>query len=427
MANIQTLAKNIAQKHLISEKAAEEFVKGVFGFLEESLRTEKQVKIKGLGTFKITSVAPRESVDVNTGERILIEGRDKINFTPDNTLRDLVNRPFAQFETIILSDQIDIEAMENLTVEQISEVSAEAKNTKKRESAEIDGQTVNTILPIACQENTLESNQNISTIEEVPNALQTFEDNKDDAQIESVKQHMPIHKKDTIMNRTEKTVDTTSDAQEKEFVTNEQLSQRLVELLNAQQQATPTPNPTRSRIEQELLEALERSNKKVRQLTTILTASLVFIGITIFFICMQIFNFWRTDTQMRPETNVIPPKEQVDKKVTHKPAAKASIQKNDSKKTNSPQKKDLLSQKTDSEKLFTDFVANAQTKTGAYNIIGIEKTVAVKAGQTLSSISRTYLGPGMECYIQAANGGRTEFKEGEKIRIPQLQHKKAKK
>ena len=106
MAKIQDLAKYLSAKHKIQQKEAERFLTAVVDVLNEGLHYEKLVKVKGLGTFKVIEVKNRESVNVNTGERILIEGRPKITFTPDAVMKDLVNKPFAQFETVVLNEGV---------------------------------------------------------------------------------------------------------------------------------------------------------------------------------------------------------------------------------------------------------------------------------------------------------------------------------
>ena len=106
MAKIQDLAKYLSKKHKIQQKEAERFLTALVDVLNEGLHYEKLVKVKGLGTFKVIEVKNRESVDVNTGERILIEGRPKITFTPDAVMKDLVNKPFAQFETVVLNEGV---------------------------------------------------------------------------------------------------------------------------------------------------------------------------------------------------------------------------------------------------------------------------------------------------------------------------------
>ncbi len=116
---LQELAERLAANRKISKKQAESFVKCFFEVAEEALLKDKFLKIKGFGTFKIVAVSERESVSVNTGERIQISGHAKVAFTPDSLLRDLVNRPFSHFETIILNDDTDIEELDKVPEEEI--------------------------------------------------------------------------------------------------------------------------------------------------------------------------------------------------------------------------------------------------------------------------------------------------------------------
>lgn len=109
---IQDIIELLAEKHSMTKKDAEIFVKGMFELIEEALATEKYVKVKGLGTFKLTEVESRESVNVNTGERIEIQGHTKISFTPDSSMKDLINKPFAHFETVILNENTKLEDTE---------------------------------------------------------------------------------------------------------------------------------------------------------------------------------------------------------------------------------------------------------------------------------------------------------------------------
>ena len=110
---LQDLAAAIAKKHGLEQDKTEVLVKTFFETIEEGLYEDKSVKIKGLGTFKVVEVEPRESVNVNTGERVVIEGHEKINFSPEAALKDLVNKPFAQFETVVLNDGTDFSGLKN--------------------------------------------------------------------------------------------------------------------------------------------------------------------------------------------------------------------------------------------------------------------------------------------------------------------------
>ncbi len=116
---ISDLAKEVAKMHKLPQKETEQFIANMFAVVAEGLQQDKLVKVKGLGTFKVTQVKPRESVDVNTGERVLISGHDKVTFTPDSLMKELVNKPFAQFETVVINGDVDFAAIDaaNPTVE----------------------------------------------------------------------------------------------------------------------------------------------------------------------------------------------------------------------------------------------------------------------------------------------------------------------
>lgn len=125
--NIAELADGIAKRATIPVSYAEKFVQSFFGVIGEALVREKLVKVKGLGTFKLVDVEARESVDVNTGERILLSAHSKVSFTPDAGLRDAINRPFADFETVLLNEGTPTELMEKETAAEVEKTSAEAE------------------------------------------------------------------------------------------------------------------------------------------------------------------------------------------------------------------------------------------------------------------------------------------------------------
>ena len=127
---LQEIAAQVAKKQNITIKAAESFVSNLFVVIKEGLDEDKQVKVRGLGTFKIVTVKPRESVNVNTGERVLISSHDKVTFTPDTTMKELVNRPFSQFDTVPLEDGVDFEDIPHETEsEDSADVAEEAVAT----------------------------------------------------------------------------------------------------------------------------------------------------------------------------------------------------------------------------------------------------------------------------------------------------------
>ena len=118
---ITELAEVLIRKNGLSENEAQAFVAAIFDIVKEGLDTDKIVKVKGFGTFKIIEVDPRESVNVNTGERVLIDGHQKITFTPDSVMKELVNRPFSQFETVILNEGVDFSEVDKSSLDQSTE------------------------------------------------------------------------------------------------------------------------------------------------------------------------------------------------------------------------------------------------------------------------------------------------------------------
>lgn len=110
--SLNTLGKLLADKSGLSQVEAELFIRKMFDVCNQGLDADKQVKIKWLGTFKVQATKDRESINVNTGERFTIEGRDKLTFTPDNILKEIVNKPFAQFETVVVNDGVDFDEID---------------------------------------------------------------------------------------------------------------------------------------------------------------------------------------------------------------------------------------------------------------------------------------------------------------------------
>ncbi len=129
---IQDIAKVLTEKSGLSPRQASKFAAEMFAIILERLQAGEQVKVKGLGTFKVISVEPRESVNVRTGERILIEGHDKVTFTPDTLIKELVNKPFSQFETVVLNDGVAFDDEQNADKEEPAEDEEENLPLEKR-------------------------------------------------------------------------------------------------------------------------------------------------------------------------------------------------------------------------------------------------------------------------------------------------------
>lgn len=385
MGNISSLAHQLADKHLMGEKAAEGFIKSFFSVLMDGLHQDKAVKVRGLGTFKVTRVAPRESVDVNTGERIVIEGRDKITFTPDATLRDWVNRPFAQFETVTVNDDVDFDAVDRKFASDSSGAVAELLG---------------------------EAAGKASGASEVSEPSESSEFSEFSESSESSEPAVP--------------------SEPSEFFESSEPSEP----------SEPQPQTPRRMDEAKLMEELRKSNRKVRVLSVMMgiVAALVVALVVVSVIEWEGFHLREKKTLpvTVSEGIVVPPhpaekgdssRGHASPASSHAPSAQEHVQggtpkaQPDTRRTPQPAPKATPK----AEKTFNDYVDNVRVRTGAYTITGIDRTVTLKSGQTLQGLSRTYLGPGMECYIEAVNGGRTDFKAGEKIRIPSLKMKRRRK
>ena len=191
--SIQDLASAYAEKSGTDQKSALAFVKTVFEIVEEFISTDKVVKIKGFGTFKLISVSDRESVNVNTGERIVIAGHTKLSFTPDATLRDAVNRPFADFETTPINENTSIEAMEKLP--------SHNEALPSEDSSEDDAEEQNLVV---VEETVLEepsSPESPTSYDESVETVASAEDERvgEDLQVETKEEAMPVETNDEAM------------------------------------------------------------------------------------------------------------------------------------------------------------------------------------------------------------------------------------
>ena len=380
--SISELASKLMEKHGLKRTEAELFIRQFVGVINDGLKNDKSVKVKGLSTFKVQAVSARKSVDVNTGEAIVIEGRDKISFTAEAVMRDLVNAPFAQFETVIVNDGVDF-----------SEIDAkhEADNTEAEEPA----QAVEPA-PAVEPEPAPVAKPKPAVVKPAPAAEPTpvVEDSDSDAdELEAksksykntiivlasslacvvvlavagfVYMFSQIEKRDNRIAHLETQTATLADRM---------MKTRMSPAPAANQPAANDEADNILATNEQKIEAAEKADKENN-----LKAA-----------------------EAKPEPKAEP-------KTTTKPATAAKA----------PAAKPAPSIPSQSA-----YDKDPRVRTGAYVITGVANTVTVKAGQTMSSLSKTYLGPGMECYLEAVNGGNRELKAGEKIKIPALKTKKS--
>ena len=455
MSKYSFLIDMLTSKMGLEVAEAEAFITAMFKVVNEGLKEDKLVKIKGLGTFKLTKVSARESVDVNTGERIVIEGREKISFTPDNYMRDLVNSPFSQFETVVLSDGVDFSAIDEkyalneleddssllLSNEESLETIAEepenilssieeakealAQLNEKEEEKPVEEPVLSAELET---ENLLvieqeESNEETKSQMSVPISLQL-----------SPQQLSALNAKESVSD-CEETVDKSEilpTVIENESSQIEEVSQLVVETEKIEEKEEIEPIKEESEEEEDTEESSSRSYVKPLLFAFLLIACLAIgAGVGYYFFQQQAKEM--AVTQSPPTTNKVV----VSAKKANNPTAvvDSSQKKQAAAMVDSITKKNtqavvvrIEQPEVKDEKTVFDskqYNKDPRVRTGAYIIIGVEKEIEVKAGQTLYSLSRRYLGPDMECYVEAING-KKEFKAGEKMKIPTLKLKKKK-
>lgn len=410
MAKVSDFASELVSRYGLKEEEATEFITAMFDIICEQLDApDKQVKVKGLGTFKVTSVGARASVDVNTGERIIIEGRNKISFTPEVLLRDRVNRPFVQFETVVLNDGVDF-----------SEIDREFDGDKKEPETK----------PIPEPEPVAEAGTNqeaeLVSDSETEQKIVTNQASEPDAESEvqvEVEQVEPVLEAETKLIEEGQTEDTAQQEHQRASTADSEAPDEY---------AIPGSCEPQEAADVVLKERCKQRNPRMMYWFSIASfVLLLFIGAGMYFLYDQVkaknaaieqlqaklavystalMSQTADKQQEAAKSKVVEPTDTAAKGETAKPLKPSSEQPVvDKKKTNVP-------------KPAPDYNFDARVRTGAYIIAGVETTVTVRSGQTLASISKAYLGPGMECYVEVFNN-RNEVKPGDKLRIPKLKIK----
>lgn len=563
MVRITDLAAAIAAKHHISQREAERFLTRMVEVMNNALRYEKQLKIKGLGTFKVASVSPRESVNIHTGERIVIEGREKISFTPDAVMRDWVNRPFAQFETVVVNDGVDFDDIDRKYKNEMSAVEENAES----ESIEADGVAA-VVAPVlgAVEPETVdivqEEPQPIEIVDDEPQPIEIVEEEPVTEEVIEEEPEVEELAEPEAVEVTEETTEPEEVAEPDEVAEPEEVSEpeevaepeavaqvvplvSQVELadepsestnqitnIQKQEETSAMNDETEVKVDEygypivdreenkRLKEQLKNKTRLVRALVAALVA-LLLIGAG---------GFWHMNNIIKEKSNRIdhlvaqikeehhgalaqstagvrpadvqpgrPPRQSADndrknaeqaaadhdrkvkeheialkaEELKHQEAikkaqearrveearqaeqlkkemerrkaeeakqaaAKAEAAKQAAAKAEAAKqaaakqaaaKKAAEAKAAAAKKTATTSNANynddPRVRTGAYVITGVSETVTVRAGQTLAGISKAYLGPGMECYVEAINGGIKTVTAGQKIKIPALKVKQA--
>ena len=465
--SLNTLGKQLADKSGLSQVEAELFIRKMFDVCNQGLDADKQVKIKWLGTFKVQATKDRESINVNTGERFTIEGRDKLTFTPDNILKEIVNKPFAQFETVVVNDGVDFDEIdEKFGEEQTEDAPAQVIDFLDEEKTA----TPNPEVVVIGSEKEKEKEAEDELAKQIAIEQAKLERLKQ-AQLEQERiQKEKLEKEKQEQERLEPEK-LEQERLEQERLEQERLEQEKLELAQQQQalKAVVEPAVPASDESEEEEEEEESSNSHHIVIPRYLVIAVCLIVVALIggmgwfafnygqmtaqrdHLAMQLNQYHQTPAKKVPAKPAAAPLSQEQKlrqkamedsirmaktaeavklaENSDEESANAEKAKQTEAKAKAEAKekaKDKAEEKATSKIASSQYDKDARVRTGAYRIVGVAQTVTVGAGQTLEQISTRYLGSGMECYVEALNGTST-IKAGQKIKIPKLELKKKKK
>ena len=487
--SLNTLGKLLADKSGLSQVEAELFIRKMFDVCNQGLEADKQVKIKWLGTFKVQATKDRESINVNTGERFTIEGRDKLTFTPDNILKEIVNKPFAQFETVVVNDGVDFDEIdEKFGEEQAEDAPSEVIDFLDEEEAATPNPDVVVTEPEKEKEKEKEDEDELSKqialeqakLEKLKQAkleqekIQKEKLEKEKQEQERLEQErleqerLEQEKLEQERLKQEKLEQERLEQEklEQERQKQEELEQKRLELAKQQQALKATVEPAVPATDETEEEDEETSNSHHIVIPRYLVVAVCLIVVALIggmgwfafnygqmtaqrdHLAMQLSQYHQAPAKKAPANAVAAPLSQ-EQKLRQKAiedsirmaktaeAVKLAEQSDEASDKAENAKQDEAKAKAkaaakEEEKVASKTESSAhydkdvRVRTGAYRIVGVAQTVTVGAGQTLEQISNRYLGSGMECYVEALNGTGT-VKAGQKIKIPKLELKKKKK
>ena len=480
-SSLSVLAKAVASKRGLTQAEAERFIATMFEVAGAGIQEDKLLKMKWLGTFKITSVKDRESVDVNTGERILIEGRDKISFTPDNILKEIINKPFAQFETVVVNDGVDFSDIDEKFANMEREEELLLQKEQERHDDEVVLEEQNAEQPQELDQNVRQSREEEQSQENLPDAeLQSQEnlpdaelqsqENQSDAELQSQENNLSDAELQSQENLSDAKLQSQDDGEKNDLSQESLLNEELTQENN---QKVEQPQEVKSPISEENV-ALSSELKNVEtsaddfsetyasdhhQLVipkyVVALVCVVFVAL-LGGLCWFAFTYGKMQArqeqmemqlkaikpqpQPKPKPTVVAPvdtaksvassDDKTDAKNVLANGAQANNEQTDhaqlAMKKKARQDSIRMAQANNAVKMAekaSEYLNDPRIRTGAYRIVGVEKTVTAKSGQTLAGLSKLYLGPGMECYMQAINGC-SEIKPGQKVKIPKLELKR---
>ena len=447
MAKVNDFARELSEKYGLSLSDASDFIGAMFDVVNEELDdTDSSVKIKGFGTFKVSAVSARASVDVNTGERIIIDGRNKISFTPEVLLRDRVNRPFVQFETVVLNDGVDFSEIDD----EMDELSDSVIETEPQGVQ---------LSPTAPTDQLTDQSANQPTPTEQPQGVQLSSTAPTDQPTDqSADQPTPTEQPQGVQLSstapTDQPTDQPSPLEPASKVVNTEEHRDMARRLMAPK-SEPIDDDNNKADEEKSANDIDESDdegiviggckqRSPRMMYVLTIASfviLVSIGIGMYFLYQRIEEknhvIDRLETRLYAQQDTVvavEPQCVVSDTIASNDALKAA----DAHTAENIKKEKKDSVRASNSKAATgskavmsaaptattpsDYNYDVRVRTGAYIIVGVAKVVTVQPGQSLASISKAYLGEGMECYVEVLNNCHT-VKAGDKLKIPEVKLK----
>ncbi len=500
--SLSDLAQRLAQKSGISLQDAELFIRKMFDVANEGLQSDKLVKMKWLGTFKVMAVKDRESVDVNTGERIIIEGRDKISFTPDNILKEIVNKPFAQFETVVVNDGVDFDEIDRKfenaeedgsVFDSTLECVPDSENSSVESFVEQDSSATSGVIDFLDEENDAPVSDEMIVIGEKRLSQENVaepEEKKPEGSEPVATEPEPAVFKPAVSEPVESESATSElETKESEVPAQSEVESVVSDEENESTLTEETPIAEKASSDEEIPSSDEETDKRhvVLPRSLVIAASVVFLAMIGGFgwfafnygkmaaqrdhLALQLDNYQQIAAEKKAPTKSASTQEEILRKKAIEDSVRmaqaseavkkaenaeqnmdatadkqsidvksAESKKNleakklaDAKKQQETKKLAEAKKKEEARKQTEKHAAQASSKydqdvrvrTGAYRIIGVSEVVTAREGQTIKSLSQKYLGPGMECYVEALNGNSL-LKPGQKVKIPKLELKKKK-
>ncbi|WP_278795704.1 HU family DNA-binding protein [Leyella stercorea] len=419
MAKVNDFARELSERYGLSLSDASDFIGAMFDVVNEELDdTDSSVKIKGFGTFKVSAVSARASVDVNTGERIIIDGRNKISFTPEVLLRDRVNRPFVQFETVVLNDGVDFSEIDD-EMNELSDsvIETESQGVQLSPTAPTDQPTDQS----ANQPTSTEQPQGVQLSSTAPTDQSTDRSSLSEpaSKVVNTEEHRDMARR-LMAPKSEPIDDDNNKADEEKSANDIDESDDEGIVIGGCKQRSP---------------------RMMYVLTIASFVILVSIGIGMYFLYQRIEEknhvIDRLETRLYAQQDTVvavEPQCVVSDTIASNDALKAA----DAHTAENIKKEKKDSVRASNSKAATgstavmsaastattpsDYNYDVRVRTGAYIIVGVAKVVTVKPGQSLASISKAYLGEGMECYVEVLNNCHT-VKAGDKLKIPEVKLK----